>query len=181
MSRTDCEIVNCLCFCFLDFYFITDSEIRICSSMITDQGLPILTLSNGKSFTYKVELGCWYGPFCFSTCSLIGVMCCRPCRCHRCGRPHLPAKTGCSPNHNTIGISCHCARPLRWQGVLLTPESIFLMFWSLVLPDAICVARVLLSDRNSGLHQCSDHSRSLPQIHEPKEGPLAVLQANKSR
>ncbi|XP_064619273.1 protein HIRA-like isoform X2 [Lineus longissimus] len=38
---------------------ITDKTIRIESSRLTEKGQPILSFSNGKSFTYRLDLGCW--------------------------------------------------------------------------------------------------------------------------
>ena len=40
--------------------FIADKSIKLESSLLTEQGLPIVRLSNGRAFTFKVDLGCWW-------------------------------------------------------------------------------------------------------------------------
>ncbi|KAK2163973.1 hypothetical protein LSH36_71g03036 [Paralvinella palmiformis] len=38
---------------------ITNEEVRLDRCLLTEQGIPILILNNGKTYTYKTELGCW--------------------------------------------------------------------------------------------------------------------------
>ena len=35
------------------------SDVKLERSLLTEQGLPVLTLSNGRTCTYQPELGCW--------------------------------------------------------------------------------------------------------------------------
>ena len=37
----------------------TGRGVKLQRSLLTDQGIPVLTVSTGKTFTYKAELGCW--------------------------------------------------------------------------------------------------------------------------
>ena len=39
--------------------FPAASDIKVERSLLTDQGLPIVCLSNGHSYTYRIELGTW--------------------------------------------------------------------------------------------------------------------------
>lgn len=38
---------------------IPDNGVKLVSSLLTEQGLPIMTLSTGNSYTFKVDVGCW--------------------------------------------------------------------------------------------------------------------------
>ena len=41
------------------FFLLTDNSVGIESTLLTNQGLPVVSLTSGRSFTYKIDLGCW--------------------------------------------------------------------------------------------------------------------------
>ena len=38
---------------------LSDNSVKLLSSLLTEQGLPVISLSTGKAYTFKVDLGAW--------------------------------------------------------------------------------------------------------------------------